>query len=273
MYDLKEKVFIVTGAGSGMGRELTLQLVQKGVKVAACDINAETLAETKGLVSDPDLVKTYVLDVSDAAKVAEFPKTVKADFGNLHGIINNAGIIQPFVKFMDLSEKSIDRVMNINFYGVINLTRAAALELDATTDTFIANVSSMGGFLPVPGQGIYGASKAAVKLFTEALYAEMKGTSVHVSVVFPGAIATNISANSMEDKPKETPSESEKTAAKHKTTPADVAAGIIIKGIEKGKLKIYVGGDAKMMDKLYRLMPVKSIDMMANLINKMTKQS
>ncbi|NLW88832.1 MAG: SDR family oxidoreductase [Clostridiaceae bacterium] len=270
MYDLKDKVMIVTGAGSGMGRELTLQLARKGVKVAACDINEETLAETKTLVSDPALIKTYVLDVSDSAKVTEFPKKVKSDFGNLHGIINNAGIIQPFVKFMDLSEKSIDRVMNINFYGVINLTRAVALELDATTDTFIANVSSMGGFLPVPGQGIYGASKAAVKLFTEALYAEMKGTSVHVSVIFPGAIATNISANSMEDKPKESSAPSD-SAAKHKTTPADVAAGIIIKGIEKGKLKIFVGGDSKMMDKLYRLMPVKSIDMMANLINKMTK--
>lgn len=274
MYDLKEKVLIVTGAGSGMGRELTLQLVDKGVRVAACDINKETLAETKTLVSDPDLVKTYVLDVSDAAKVAGFPKKVKADFGNLHGIINNAGIIQPFVNFIELTEKTIERVMNINFYGVLNLTRAVMHELDTTTDTFISNVSSMGGFLPVPGQGIYGASKAAVKLFTEALYAETKDTSIHVSVVFPGAIATNISTNSMEDEKKKAEADKaaeENSAAKHKTTPADEAAAIIIKGIEKGKLKIFVGGDSKMMDKLYRLMPVKSIDMMANLIKKMTK--
>lgn len=270
MFKLKDKVMIVTGAGSGMGRELTLQLVQKGVKVAACDINAETLAETKGLVSSQDLVKTYVLDVSDAAKVAEFPKTVKADFGKLDGIINNAGIIQPFVKFMELSEKSINRVMNINFYGVINLTRAVMRELDPATDTFVANVSSMGGFLPVPGQGIYGASKAAVKLFTEALYAEMKGTTVHVSVIFPGAIATNISTNSLDEKPKAAPAP-DASASKYKTTSAEDAAAIIIKGIEKGKLKIFVGGDSKMMDKLYRLMPVKSIDMMANMINKMTK--
>ena len=271
MFDLKDKVLIVTGAGSGIGRELTLQLVQKGVKVAACDINAETLAGTKTLVSNPELVKTYVLDVADAAKVAEFPKMVKVDFGNLHGIINNAGIIQPFVKFMELSEKSIDRVMNINFYGVLNLTRAVLQEVDATTDTFVANISSMGGFLPVPGQGIYGASKAAVKLFTEALYAEMMGTLVHVSVVFPGAIATNISSNSMEEKPKETPPAQTGSVAKYKTTSAEDAAAIIIKGIEKGKLKIFVGSDSKMMDKLYRLMPVKSINMMAKMINKMTK--
>ncbi|MDD4096705.1 MAG: SDR family NAD(P)-dependent oxidoreductase [Oscillospiraceae bacterium] len=270
MLDLNGKVLIVTGAGSGIGRELTLQLANKGVKVAACDINAETLAETKSLVSSQDLVKTYVLDVSDADKVSEFPKTVKADFGNLHGVINNAGIIQPFVKFMELTGKSIDRVMNINFYGVINLTRSVISELDSSTDTFVANVSSMGGFLPVPGQGIYGASKAAVKLFTEALYAEMMGTSVHVSVIFPGAIATNISTNSLDEKPKTTPAQ-DAAASKYKTTSAEDAASIIIKGMEKGKFKIFVGGDAKMMDKLYRLMPVKSIDMMANMIKKMMK--
>ena len=271
MFDLKDKVLIVTGAGSGIGRELTLQLVQKGVKVAACDINAETLAGTKTLVSNPELVKTYVLDVADAAKVAEFPKMVKADFRNLPGSIHNAVLLQPCLKLMELSEKSIVRGMNINFYGVLNLTRAVLQEVDATTDTFVANISSMGGFLPVPGQGIYGASKAAVKLFTEALYAEMMGTLVHVSVVFPGAIATNISTNSMEEKPKETPPAQTGSAAKYKTTSAEDAAAIIIKGIEKGKLKIFVGSDSKMMDKLYRLMPVKSINMMAKMINKMTK--
>lgn len=134
----------------------------------------------------------------------------------------------------------------------------------------------MGGFLPVPGQGIYGASKAAVKLFTEALYAEMQGTKVHVSVVFPGAIATNISENSMEnsanaDSQTKGP-EKQSSEASHKTTSADVAAEIIIKGIEAGKVKIFVGKDAVMMDRMYRLMPIKSINMMAKMINKMTAQ-
>ena len=137
-----------------------------------------------------------------------------------------------------------------------------------SADSFMVNVSSMGGFLPVPGQGIYGASKAAVKLFTEALYAELMGSNVHVSVVFPGAIATSISVNSLEKSDKQPDAEN---AATHKTTSADVAASIIIDGIEKGKLKIFVGKDAKMMDRLYRLMPIKSINMMANMIKKMVK--
>jgi short-subunit dehydrogenase len=276
MYSLERKVLIVTGAGSGMGREMTLQLINKGVKVAACDINEKTLEETKTLVSNPKLIKTYVLNVADKESVLSFPKTVKEDFGALHGVINNAGIIQPFVKFMELPEASIERVMNINFFGLMNLTRTVINELNTDTDTFIVNVSSMGGFLPVPGQGIYGASKAAVKLFTEALYAEMQGTRVHVSVVFPGAVATNISENSMGNNAAAN-SENKKSAqqnseASYKTTSADVAAEIIINGIEAGKVKIFVGKDAVMMDRMYRLMPVKSINMMAKMINKMTAQ-
>lgn len=130
MFTLKDKVLIVTGAGSGMGRELTLQLIRKGVYIAACDINATTLAETASLVSAPELIKTYELDVANPEQVAALPRTVKQDFGRLHGVINNAGIIQPFVKFAELSPKTIDRVMNINFYGVVNLTRAVLQELD-----------------------------------------------------------------------------------------------------------------------------------------------
>lgn len=266
MFDLKDKVMIVTGAGSGIGRELTLQLINQGVKVAACDINEKTLEETTTLASNKELLKTYVLDIADAKKVAAFPKMVKADFKNLHGVINNAGIIQPFVKIIDLSEKSVERVMAVNFYGVVNMTRAVINELDATTDTFISNVSSMGGFLPVPGQGIYGASKAAVKLFTEALYTEMRDTRIHVSIVLPGAIATNIALNSLEVEDLEPLQK--KSHIKYKTTRADVAAGIIINGIEEGKLKILVGSDAKKMDKLYRLTPVKAINMMAKMIGK-----
>ncbi len=267
MFTLKDKVLIVTGAGSGMGRELTLQLIRKGVYIAACDINATTLAETASMVSVPELIKTYELDVANPEQVAALPRTVKQDFGRLHGVINNAGIIQPFVKFAELSPKTIDRVMNINFYGVVNLTRAVLQELDPDQDTHIVNISSMGGFLPVPGQAMYGASKAAVKLFTEALYGEVRGTNIHVSVVFPGAVATNISANLGNDVPGKVPAAKE--GAQYKTTPADIAAGMIIEGIEKGKLKIFAGSDSRLMDRLYRLMPIKAIDMMAKRINKM----
>ena len=265
MFSLKGITLIVTGAGSGMGRELTFQLLKKGASVAACDINETTLEETAALASAGGRIRTYVLNVADTQKASALPALVKKDFGSLHGIINNAGIIQPFVKFSQLAPEAVERVMSINFTGVITLTRAVLQELPADTDTFIVNISSMGGFLPVPGQGIYGASKAAVKLFTEALYGELQGTKTHVSVVFPGAIATNIADSLISIKEEKL----KQAESKYRTMAADAAASAIIQGIEQGKPRILVGSDAKLMDKLYRLMPVRAINMMAKRINKM----
>ncbi|MFA6735655.1 MAG: SDR family NAD(P)-dependent oxidoreductase [Saccharofermentanales bacterium] len=268
MFSLRNKVFIVTGAGSGLGRELAVKLTGRGAKVAACDINEKTLEETRSMVSDPELIKPYFLDVTDSARVNAFPGIVKAHYKSLSGVINNAGIIQPFVKFSELPESEVRRVFDINFFGLVDMTRSALREMDRNQDGFIVNISSMGGFLPVPGQGVYGASKAAVKLFTEALYAEMKGSNIHVSVVFPGAMATNIAANSLGGEAMQ--ASSGKTAVPIKSTTPDVAANIIINSIERGKFKIFVGKDSNMMQKVYRLMPVTSIDIMAKKIRKMT---
>ncbi|NCB35848.1 MAG: SDR family oxidoreductase [Clostridia bacterium] len=267
MFDLSGKTLIVTGAGSGLGRELALQLAVKGVRVAACDIRGDALEETRSMCAKPEMMRNYVLDVADPGKTSAFPAAVRSDMGALHGIINNAGIIQPFVRFAQLSPAAVDRVMNINFLGALNLTRAVLPLLDMDTDNFIVNVSSMGGFLPVPGQSVYGASKAALRLFTEALYGEFKGTRLHVSIVFPGAMATGIAKNSLEDQPGM--QLDEKSGIKIKMTSAPVAAGRLIEGMEAGKLRIFVGKDARMMDRLYRLMPVKAINLMAGRIKGM----
>ena len=116
--------------------------------------------------------------------------------GQVDGLLNVAGIIQRFVKLQELEFDEIERVMNVNFWGVVNMTKAFLPELLARPTAAVLTVSSMGGFLPVPGQAAYGASKAAVKLFTEALYAETRGTNLSVTVVFPGGVGTNITANS-----------------------------------------------------------------------------
>ncbi|MBN2605672.1 MAG: SDR family oxidoreductase [Bacilli bacterium] len=261
MKDLKNKVFILTGAGSGMGRELTFQLLDKGVIVAAVDINEAALLETFKLANvDNKKLSIHVVDVSKPDQLLSLPEAVIKLHGKIDGLINNAGIIQPMVRFAELEEKTAMKVIEINTFGVFNLTRNCLPYILKSDEGFIVNVSSMGGFLPVPGQAIYGASKAAVKLFTEALYAELYDTNVNVSVVFPGAIETNISQNSGLEMPKDS------SEMKIKTTKADVAAAIIINGIEKGKLRIFVGKDAKMMDKLYRLTPVKAIKLMQKML-------
>jgi len=246
------KVFVVTGGGSGMGRELVLLLLKKGARVAAVDINPDTLQETLTLSGDKkELVSAHVLDITDQAAVSALPDQVIKAHGAIDGVINNAGIIQPFVRINDLEMEAIERVLNINLYGVIYMTKAFLPHLLKRPEGHIVNTSSMGGFLPVPGQSIYGASKAAVKLMTEGLNSELLNTNVRVTVVFPGAIATNIAANSGLVLPESADAESSSTP----TTPADKAAEIIVDGIEKDSYRVLVGSDAKLMDFLVRLNP------------------
>jgi len=191
------KVFIVTGAGSGMGREIALLLIAKGATVAGVDINDSTLQETADLAGEKkDKFSSHVINISNRAAVEAGVAEIIAKHGAVDGIFNNAGIIQPFVRVNDLSYEAIERVFNVNLWGVIYMTKTILPHLLTRPEAHILNTSSMGGYLPVPGQSIYGASKAAVKLMTEGLYAELADTNVKVTVIFPGAIGTNIAANS-----------------------------------------------------------------------------
>lgn len=246
------KTFIVTGGGAGMGRELVLQLLEKGARVAAVDINQAALEELQSISgSGVSRLSVHVLDIHDREAISKLPEAVIAAHGALDGVFNNAGIIQPFVRVNDLDFNAIERVMQINFYGLLYLTKACLPHLLQRPEAHIVNTSSMGGFLPVPGQGIYGASKAAVKLLTEALYAELLPTNVRVTVVFPGAIGTEITKNSGV----EIKMDASKEQKAHKTLSPAKAASIIIAGMEKNKFRVLVGSDAKFMDFLYRLSP------------------
>jgi short-subunit dehydrogenase len=250
------KTIVVTGGGSGMGRELTLLLLKKGARVAALDINEATLQETATLAGDrASKLSTHVCNIVDRNAVMALPDAVIQAHGTVDGIINNAGIIQPFVKIADLDFKDIERVFNVNFFGMLNMTKAFLPHLLKRPEAHIVNTSSMGGFLPVPGQTAYGASKAAVKLFTEGLNSELIPTNVRVTVVFPGAIATNISTNSGVAI---STASSASNARKFKTTSAARAAEIIVDGMEKNKYRVLIGSDAQMMDWLCRLMPERA---------------
>jgi len=252
---IANKTIVVTGGGNGIGRELVLQLLGMGARVAAVDIDARALEETKELAgSQADKLTLHALNITDRAAVDALPASVLAAHGSVDGLINNAGIIQHFVRFNDLLMSEIERVMNINFYGTVNLTKAFLPHFLERPEAHIVNVSSMGGFLPVPGQTMYGASKAAMKLFTEGLHSELLDTNVGVTVVFPGAIGTNIAANSGI----KVMTGQEDAKSKYKTTSPVKAAAEIIAGIEKKKYRVLIGSDAKMMDFLTRLMPERA---------------
>jgi short-subunit dehydrogenase len=167
-------------------------------------------------------------------------------------VINVAGVIQPFVRLEDLEDAAIDRVIDVNLYGTLNVVRAFLPMLRARPKAHLANVASMGAFLPVPGQTVYGASKAAVKLMTEGLYAELLETTVGVTLVLPGAVRTDITGNSGVAMPVDA------TAAEPDGFPmmeADAAARAILDGIARERFHVYVGRDSRMMNILSRLAP------------------
>jgi NAD(P)-dependent dehydrogenase (short-subunit alcohol dehydrogenase family) len=244
------KVIVVTGAGSGMGREVALQLLHRGASVAAVDVNETTLADTVLLAGPGASISTHIVDITDQAAVEALPAAVVERFGAVDGVVHCAGIIQPFVRLADLDYAAIDRVVNVNWRGTLYMTKTFLPLLRRRPEAHIVNISSMGGFLPVPGQTIYGASKAAVKLLTEGLHSELAGTRVHVTVVFPGGVATNITQNSGVAIPN-MPSGGKQPAV----VTAAAAAHAIVEGMAKNKYRVLIGKDAKMMDALYRLAP------------------
>jgi short-subunit dehydrogenase len=272
MKNLTGTVWVVTGAGNGIGRALTLHLLRQGAKVAAIDISESFLKETQRVakVKASDL-KTYVLDITNENKILLLPDEVIKDFGQVDGLINNAGIIQPFVRVMQLKNEDIHRVMNVNFFGTLHMCRAFLPHLLKRPEANLVNVSSMGGFVPVPGQAIYGASKAAVKLLTEALYAELKGTPVKVTVVFPGAIGTNITTNSGVDM-NMSKADAEKMAKTQKTlSPESAAAMIVEKGIKQNRYRLTVGKDARFLDLMSRFFPKMATNTIANAMKNLLK--
>ena len=257
---VKNKVIVVTGGGSGMGRELVLNLLSKDAKVIAIDINEKTLHETSELAGNKkNLLNTFVADITKKDSIEKLLNDSLALHGNVDGIINNAGIIQPFVRLNELSLEVIERVFNVNLFGTLYMVKTFLPHLLTRPEAHIVNISSMGGFLPVPGQTIYGASKAAVKLLTEGLHSELMNTNVKVTVVFPGAVNTNITKNSGLV---ETREPSKEQAAMKILSPV-AAAEMIVEGMERDAYRVFVGKDSKFMDLLYRLKPVYAAKMIS----------
>jgi NAD(P)-dependent dehydrogenase (short-subunit alcohol dehydrogenase family) len=249
------KVIVVTGAGNGMGRDVTLQLLKAGASVAAVDLNKEMLAETEALAGGKSKnLSLHVVDVSNLTQVAALPAAVVKAHGHVDGLINVAGIIHKFRRVSELTYEEIHKIFNVNFFGSLHMVKEFLPLLKKRPEAQILNVSSMGSYVPVPGQTMYGASKAALKLFTEGLRMELLGTKVGVSLVFPGAVSTNISTNSGAVTPKEAKAMAAK-AGSFKMTSSPDASAKIIEGFEGNVYHGFAGNDAQMMDRISRLVP------------------
>lgn len=253
MKDLKNKVVVVTGAGSGIGRALAQALAVRGCRLAISDVNAEGLAETAALITGSD-VKTYKLDVGDRDAIYAHAAEVVKDFGQVNVIINNAGVALS-ATVREMSDVDFEWIMNIDFWGVAHGTRAFLPHLIASGDGHVVNISSLFGLIGVPTQSAYNAAKFAVRGFTESLRQEMKleKQPVAVSCVHPGGIRTNI-ANSARMSKAEHAVELRKGFDKLAMTTPEKAAQTIVKGILKNESRILVGPDAWGIDAIQRLL-------------------
>jgi NADP-dependent 3-hydroxy acid dehydrogenase YdfG len=249
------KVAVVTGAGSGIGQALAIELARSGAKVAISDVNTEGLAETeRQLQAIGAEVKADRLDVSEREAFLLYADAVAEHFGKVNQIYNNAGIA--FTGDVEISQfKDIERVMDVDFWGVVNGTKAFLPHLIASGDGHVVNVSSVFGLFSVPGQAAYNAAKFAVRGFTEALRQEMvaAGHPVAVTTVHPGGIKTAIARNATAAEGLDQ-AELAKLFDKRlaKTTPKR-AAQIILEAVRKKKARVLVGTDAKVLDILVRL--------------------
>ncbi len=258
MKNLSNKVIAITGAGSGIGRELAIQLAKKGAILSLNDYNATSLAETVDLLNiDKSKVSQHVFDVGKLEAVQHYINDTITTHGQIDGIINNAGITLGRIKVNDMTYDEIDDLFQINIWGVIYGTKEALPHLIERPESFIVNLSSVFGIMGVPTQSAYCMSKFAVRGLTESLRIELsRYQNITITQVHPGGIDTNIIENS------HTRTEEEKTQLKGifkkgaKTTAAQAAA-TIINGIVKKKNKVLIGNDAKKIDIITRLFPTK----------------
>ena len=274
MKTFKEKVAVITGAGSGMGRYLAVLLAKEGADVSVCDVNEETLNETVEMLRKYNVsVSSHLLDVSDKEAIEALPKKVIDQHGKVDMVFNNAGVTTGS-HFKDMNEDNWDWVMGINFDGVINSTRAFIPHMVDSPEAAIVNTSSIFGMVAVPGQTVYHATKFAVRGFTESLAMEMKETNPNLQIhcVHPGHIGTNIAADARFDEENFNQDDIQvsnsiftRNAPKSQKEMGDLfreggmhpskAAEIILNGVKKNKTRIFIGLDAKLLDLSQRIFP------------------
>ena len=255
----------VTGAGSGIGRALALDLAGRGARLAISDLSETGLAETASLLREAGAeVEATRLDVTDAAALEAWAEATEARFGAVHQLYNNAGISLGSGPLLEMRQGAFERIVEVNLWGVIHGTRAFLPRLIASGDGALVNISSLNGLMAQGGLSAYCASKFAVRGFTEAVRIEMlmAKAPVQVVVVHPGGVATNIARANLAELGDLAPAERARAEARLKVyeekllkMPPATAARTILDGVARGRSRIVVTRAAIWLDRFVRLFP------------------
>jgi NADP-dependent 3-hydroxy acid dehydrogenase YdfG len=255
MEGFARKVAVVTGAGSGIGEALALELARSGAKLAISDIDTEGLSRSEERLRYIGVpVKADRLDVTERERFLAYADEVRDHFGVVNQIYNNAGIA--FTGDVEISQfNDIERVMDVNYWGVVHGTKAFLPHLIASDDGHVINISSLWGIFSVPGQSAYNSAKFAVRGFTEALRQEMMlaGYPVKVTAVYPGGIKTAIARNATAAEGLDKDALAELYDKRLASTSPECAARVILNGVRKNKARVLVGPGAKALDLFVRI--------------------
>jgi len=255
MKSFEHKTAVITGAGSGLGRALALQLNRAGAHLALCDLNMAGLEETRSLLSNQTLKSTlHLVDVSSRAQMKRFAEDVIAGHGQVDILINNAGISLSPKFFDDIMEEQFEKVININLWGVYHGIRAFLPHLRTRPEAGIVNVASLAGLVGLPTYSAYAMSKFAVRGLSESLQSELSKTNISVLVVFPGGVKTNIIKNAPDLKESERESAHNTFTKMALLTPEDTASRIL-RALQKRKKRLVLGPDAKIFFTIRNLFP------------------
>ena len=269
MQSFRDKVAVITGAGSGMGQQLAINLAKENCNVVICDINKKTIQETEDIIRKYNVSCTALnLDLREEKNISTLLETTLKNFSKVDLLFNNAGVVAPS-SFLNLSEKDWDWCNDINFNALVKLTRIFLPHLMKNEEAALINTSSIFGIITTPNNTVYHSSKFAVRGFTESLAMELRDEKIQIHSVYPGHIGTNIvldaksdkdflstNANKLEDTDNdpETIQEFGSTFRDTGMSP-NKAAKIILKEVKKNKKRIFVGLDAKVMEIAQRITP------------------
>jgi len=257
MKRLAGRVAAITGAGSGIGRALAVDLARRGNRLAISDVNEEGLEKTRAQAAELGAeVSAQRVDVADREAVQAWAEAVETEQGAVHMLFNNAGVALG-ASLENVSYEDFEWLMGINFWGVVHGTRAFLPILKRQDEGHIVNISSVFGLIAFPMNGTYNAAKFAVRGYTEALRMElkMKGSTVSATCVHPGGIKTSIAHNArVYEETGRSETAGDEFVAMARTTPEDCARQIL-RGVERDAPRVLVGPDARVIDTVQRLVP------------------